>query len=406
LDVFTIRDRWIHKFNIPDAAGARLFWAAFVILLVTQFSQGTMFILDYPSESFPYHLFMVAGVIAAIKVLAFNDFKDWKELLLAITIGLLILAGCQLSNDWNFIYYYLVVLASQKVKFEKIVRIFLIVVTLGILITIIAASFGVIMELTNSRTGDPRVRYALGMVYPTDLAARAFYLQLFYVVYRKFKLSLPELIIGAAFTFIIYAFTDTRLDVILMTLTLIIAVVYEKTINLIKIIGNKYLSLIGVVSILGIIVLTYLYRASNPLFKILNKLLSGRMEFGHQAFVKYNVTFFGQFVLQNGNGGIHHGAFDYFFIDCSFLRILMMNGFIAFVLILVALYYLSRKFMQGKCYSLEIALLLIVASSLIDQHLIEISFNILFVALFANLSYFKEDTEIQPRKKFSHKTFS
>jgi hypothetical protein len=84
----------------------------------------------------------------------------------------------------------------------------------------------------------------------------------------------------------------------------------------------------------------------------------------------------------------------------------MMNGFIAFVLILVALYYLSRKFMQGKCYSLEIALLLIVASSLIDQHLIEISFNILFVALFANLSYFKEDTEIQPRKKFSHKTFS
>lgn len=390
-----MRNKWVRQFKIPDVIGEWLFWIAFAILLITQFSQGTMFIMDYPSESFPYHLFMVAGGIALVKILIFNKFKDWKELVLYITVGLLILAGCQLANDWNLIYYYLIILASQKIKFEKIIKFFMIVLILGILLTIVSAKFGAIMELTNSRTGDPQIRYALGMVYPTDLAARAFYLQLFYVVYRKFKLSLPELITGAAFTFIIFSFTDTRVDVILMTLTLIFTLIYKKMINLLEFIGNRYISIIIILGILGIIFLTYLYRSSSLIFKMLNKLLSGRLEFGHQAFVRYNVTLLGQFVPQNGNGGIHHGFFDYFYIDSSFLRVLMMNGFVTFIIIMIALLYLSKKFMDAKYYSLELALILVVASSLIDQHLIEISFNILFVAMFTNLKFFKE--EITPK---------
>jgi hypothetical protein len=386
-----MRNKWVKQFKIPDVVGEWLFWIAFAILLTTHFSQGTMFIMDYPSESFPYHLFMVAGAVAVIKILIFNEFKDWKELVLYITVGLLILVGCQLANDWNVFYYYLIILASQKIKFEKVLRFFMIVLILGLLVTIVSAKFGAIMELTNSRTGDPRIRYALGMVYPTDLAARAFYLQLFYVVYRKFKLSLPELIAGASFTFLIFSFTDTRVDVVLMTLTLIFTLIYKKLVCLLEFVGNRYISIIAVLGILGMIILTYVYRSSSLIFKMLNKLLSGRLEFGHQAFVRYNVTLFGQFVPQNGNGGIHHGFFDYFYIDCSFLRILMMNGFVTFIIIMIALIYLSKKFMDTKYYSLELALILIVASSLIDQHLIEISFNILFLATFTNLEYFQRN---------------
>lgn len=318
MDILAVRDYWINKLKIPLAASEWLFWSSFVLLLITQFSQGTMFILYYPSASFPYRLLMIAGLIAGIKIFLFNHFKNFDEALLFILLGLLILVGCQQANDWNFIYYYLVILASQGVDFKKVIKVFLMIIITGILIAVISSSLGIIMNLTNSRTGDPGVRFALGMVYPTDFAARAFYLQLFYVVYRKFHLSLPELIACLGFTMTIYFLTDTRLDLVLMLLTLIMSAFYKHIIRFIKSIGSNYLSIFGVLSILVIIALTYLYQPNSFIFKVFNKVLSGRLEYGHTAFVKYNVTMFGQFVQQNGNGGIHHGWFDYFLLIVSF----------------------------------------------------------------------------------------
>lgn len=399
MDILAVRNYWINKLKIPLAAGEWLFWSSFVLLLVTQFSQGTMFILYYPSASFPYHVLMIAGLIAGIKIVLFNHFKNFDEFLMTILLGLLILVGCQQANDWNFIYYYLMILAGQGIDLKKVIKVFLIIIITGMLITIISSSLGIIMNLTNSRTGDPGVRFALGMVYPTDFAARAFYLQLFYVVYRKFHLILPELIACLSFTIAIYFLTDTRLDLVLMLLTLIISFFYKHVIQFLKLIGSKNLSIFGVLSILIVIVLTYLYHPGIFIFDIFNKILSGRLEYGHMAFVKYNVTMFGQFVQQNGNGGIHHGWFDYFFIDCSFLRVLMMNGFVSFVILITSLCYLSNKFMKGKYYCLELALILIIISSLIDQHLMDISFNILFMAIYTNLNEFREHKSIVSRDK-------
>lgn len=44
------------------------------------------------------------------------------------------------------------------------------------------------------RTGNAGIRLSLGSVYPTDLAARIFYISLAYVTLKKFKLKLPEYI--------------------------------------------------------------------------------------------------------------------------------------------------------------------------------------------------------------------
>ena len=390
MHVLAIRKQGINKLGIPPFVGNWLFWTAFALLLITQFSQGTMFILYYPTNSFPYQLMMLSGVIALIKVLLFNNFKDEKDLFLCITIGLLILVSCQNAGDWNLIYYYLIMLAAQNIKFDQIVRFFLIAITAGLIITFISVKFGLIMELTNSRDGDAGIRYALGMVYPTDLAARAFYLQLFYIVLKKFRLNIPEFISLMAFTFIIYIYTDTRLDFILMILTLVAALFYKQLISLIRFINVKFMLLLGLVSVAGIIILTYLYDPSNPILRIVNKLLTRRLEFGHAVFTRYNVTMFGQYIQQNGNGGIHHGWFDYFFIDCSFLRILMMNGVVVFVMVTGLLCYMMKRFMEEAAYGLVIALILAVISSLIDQHLAEISFNILFLTVYTDLNYFKE----------------
>lgn len=75
-----------------------------------------------------------------------------------------------------------------------------------------------------------------------------------------------------------------------------------------------------------------------------------------------------------------------FFIDVSFIRVLMMLGFFCFVVLLYFIWYLFKRYEQLQLHSFTIALLLVILSSVIDQHLLELSFNILFLSAFADLS--------------------
>ena len=66
----------------------------------------------------------------------------------------------------------------------------------------------------------------------------------------------------------------------------------------------------------------------------------------------------------------------------------MMSGLVSFVIVIGLLAYLTYYFVKNKFYPLLIALFLVFLSSFIDQHLLEISYNILLLSLFANCSYF------------------
>ena len=68
-----------------------------------------------------------------------------------------------------------------------------------------------------------------------------------------------------------------------------------------------------------------------------------------------------------------------------------MNGLVSFILLMILILGLIRYFLSVKSYTLVLALLFVILSSVIDQHLLEISFNCLFLAVFADITYFKND---------------
>lgn len=369
-----------------------LFFLAFMVYIVGHFLSGTMYIyiLD---KSLPYTIWMVACVLALLKIFLVNVYSDWRDLCLVVSIGLIVWASSLNTNTWDMIYYYVMIVAAQDINFKSIVKVFLATVVTMLVFTIFSAKLGVIAGVTNMRLGSSDLRYALGTVYPTDLAARLFYIELFYIALRKFKLNLPEYITClslAAFTYIV---TDTKLDVLLMLL-LILAVYFKGAIILVL----EKIQNLGVTLILGsmvamIVILTYGYNSKMWILNKINNILSGRLSVGHIAFENFNVPFFGQIIEQTGNGGLHHGVYSYFFIDCSYIRVLMMNGLFSFLILVAFLVILSNKFLNKKAYSLEIALLFVALSSIIDQHLLEISYNCLLLAMFADISYFKNELE-------------
>ncbi|MFT9191475.1 MAG: hypothetical protein ABF470_10830, partial [Liquorilactobacillus sp.] len=319
---------------------------------------------------------------------------DLKGICVILLSGLVLWQICTTSGEYLFFYYYVFIVGAKDVDFKKIIKVFLCTVIMVLIVTIIAALSGFIVNVTIGRSLEATVRYSLGTVYPTDLAARCFYILLSYAALRKFKFSIPEYIATVAFSVMIYALTDTRLDFLLMLMVILVAVFKDFIFNIIKRVKVTVAAATVFVVIFLNIVLAYLYEPSIRIFQLANKLLSGRLTYGHEAFKNYNVTFLGQLVYQNGNGGVHNQPFDYFYIDVSFIRVLMMEGILAFFVLLAVIYFSYRKFYNENNFILIVWLVLAILSSLIDQHLYELSFNIVFLGLFADLSYWrKENTQ-------------
>jgi hypothetical protein len=392
--IFEIRDKYLGSFKNYEKIGELLFFILFSLFLLFQFLSGTMFNLFFPSHSFIYDVYIILAFLVLLKILLFNDFTSMTEFYLYVSVGLLILVGCRLANVYDIVYYYLFIVAAKDIDFDKILKTFIFVIGVSLIVTIISSQMGVIVDLTNSRNGSYGLRFALGTVFATDLAARCFYLQLAYILLRKFRMTLPEYIGAFMFTMLVYVWTDTRTDFLLMLLTIFLSVLYPLVKRAVEKIGDIGMDFSALVFISIMIVASYFYNPDNKLMGILNRVLSTRLSVGHDAFTNYNVTMFGQFVVQNGNGGIHPRFLKYFFIDCSFLRILMMNGAVTFFITLLAIFAVFRKCMTKSAFSLAIAFFMVILSSLFDHHMMEISFNVMFLALFANVGRFSE-------KKFS-----
>ena len=71
------------------------------------------------------------------------------------------------------------------------------------------------------------------------------------------------------------------------------------------------------------IVLSYFYDSSAAFWKVLDSTLKARLAFGKQGFEDFGVKLFGQKIDMIGNGGTTKYQGEYFFLDCSYVNIIM-----------------------------------------------------------------------------------
>lgn len=364
-----------------------LFFASFFIYIITQYLGGTMFTVD---GTVSFLLLTISSILAFIKIIIFDNESNLYKLTIVLLLIILFAAGKN-SFDYNFYYYAFLIFAAKNIEFRKILKYYIIVLASGIIVTTIFALIHVIPAIVITRSNSSALRLALGSVYPSDLAARIFHLMVGYAVLKKFKLTLPEYLSVIAITITTYIVTDTKLDLILMILLIICLSFYKYIVILMSMIKPYIFNLLILGFIAINILLAYFY---NPKISILNKLnsaLTGRLDLANRGFNDYNVTLYGQYVYQNGWGGIHKKIIDYFYIDSSLVRVLLMQGLIVYIILICLMLRDMKIFVKNKQFSLAIALFFIIASSAIDQHLIEITFNFVFLASFANIDYFKDD---------------
>ena len=85
------------------------------------------------------------------------------------------------------------------------------------------------------------------------------------------------------------------------------------------------------------ILLSRFYDPSKGWMEKLDSIMSTRLALGKKTFDLYDVKLWGQYIEMHGGGGTTAPKPDYFFIDCSYLNILMRFGFVVFVLTMLLL---------------------------------------------------------------------
>ncbi|MDL2058283.1 polymerase [Limosilactobacillus reuteri] len=329
-------------------------------------------------------------LILLLKILVFDNFKLWQLGLMSLIIILAIYSWrkSQITSLMVMVAY---ILSAKNIEFTKIVKRYFDVNFVMLIGVSIYSLLGIIKNLGFERNGI--VRQALGIDYPTDLAAYVLYLALAYCFLKYDHLRWYNYFGLLFLAFILNLITNARLDVYTLVLSVIIFIIAKRAQhtqnNFSRVIVSNFWALSLVLPYIYLL-LTYYYNPSNRIFSKLNDLLSGRLLFGHVALSRYGITMFGQHIQEQGWGGVQGlkifktAQFKYFFIDSTYIRLLVIYGVILAAFIVTTLVIISVRETLKHNYVFPAIILIITISSLIDQHLIEITYNPFLLALLAD----------------------
>lgn len=112
--------------------------------------------------------------------------------------------------------------------------------------------------------------------------------------------------------------------------------------------------------------ITSAYSPDDELLESINLTITGRLALGKKGLKQFGVSLFGKDVPMEGMGGSLVHTKPYFFIDCSYLFILLRYGilFLGIVFLIYGVICYKRK----EDTALMLAILLLAISSAIDHH--------------------------------------
>lgn len=360
-----------------------------LITLVVSFLSNTTF-MEYIPVKFLNRINYLVIFVLILKIYGLDRYKV-KNIILISGILIIAVLSWRITKIPSVMVMVVFILAAKNVNFYKIVKCYFNVNLLMILLITLYAVAGVIKNLAYLRQGI--YRFSLGIDYPTDYAAYIFYLVLAYTYLNYKKLKLYHYVTFIVISIALYFITNARLDVISILLIVPIILISkraeDKANRVSRIIASNFWSFSFILPYVFFL-LTYYFNGTSKWFAKLNEWLSGRLAYGHKALELYPIKLMSQHVKEQGWGGIageaaYHGdQSKYFFIDSSFIRLLVIYGLLLTVFFVVVLITISLRETMKHRYLLPAIILLMTISCLIDQHLMEITFNPFLLAFLAN----------------------
>lgn len=361
----------------------------FVIYFSYEFLGTTMINRDFLVPI--YRLMIIVDMMLIAYRYALFDINKWKKYLL-MSIILMATGLYWLKNGLKLTFIIGVMIsAAFGCSFKKIGWTAFITGISIMLLSLLLSVTGVIENLIYLKDGVNT--YTLGIGYTTDCSAHWFFLLALFAVLRGNKLNNLELILMLAVDIAIYFITRARTGFICLSLLIlmIIALRFISKVNGEKIVVNLSGILTSAFIILPLltVVFTTLYDPEVSLYNVLGGTVAARFRMGKEAIDQYGISALGTIIEQTGMGGGLRGGERYFFLDSSYIELLLERGVIIFLIVCFIMLGISFRAFRNKNMILLIALSLIALSSVMEHHLFDISYNIFLLLALANWDFDK-----------------
>ena len=375
-----VEERWINssyefKCNLSEI----FFLGIFAVWLILTYSWTTMAHIPWP----PFFYFCVQigiGLVVLFRYMVMRTSDIKKILFILLVIGSFIIArrysGVDALLETGFL-----IAGANDIDYRKILKVYLIVEIPTTICTMIAGYTGVITDLVYHR--GEQVRMSFGFVYPTDFAAGIIFMVTAWGVLRQVRCTWIEIGLMIISVVLFEKYCDVRNSEIVMMI-LIICVVYLKIRNkLAAKKGKEYtpslllkiLCLVAPYGLAGFMILvSRFYRPDIEWMAKLNTLCSTRLSVGKEVFDRYDIQIWGQDIPMRGNGGSTEVVADYFFIDSSYVNILMRLGLVAFILVMLIISIIMIKSLNHPYMLMAMAIVCI--HSVMEHHMFEVYYDV------------------------------
>ncbi|MFR2490545.1 hypothetical protein G4363_01580 [Coprococcus comes] len=375
-----VEERWINssyefKCNLSEI----FFLGIFAVWLILTYSWTTMAHIPWP----PFFYFCVQigiGLVVLFRYMVMKTSDIKKILFILLVIGSFIIArrysGVDALLETGFL-----IAGANDIDYRKILKVYLIVEIPMTICTMIAGYTGVITNLVYHR--GEQVRMSFGFVYPTDFAAGIIFMVTAWVVLRQVRCTWIEIGLMIISVVLFEKYCDVRNSEIVMMI-LSICVVYLKIRNklaakkgkgYIPSLLLKILCLVAPYGLAGFMILvSRFYRPDIEWMAKLNTLFSTRLSLGKEVFDRYDIQIWGQDIPMRGNGGSTEVVADYFFIDSSYVNILMRLGLVAFILVMLIISIIMIKSLNHPYMLMAMAIVCI--HSVMEHHMFEVYYDV------------------------------
>ena len=315
---------------------------------------------------------------------------SYKYLILSI---LLLLSGVLVyfqTNRLNFLVYSMLLVLLVNVDMKVVLRNYVVVAGILVVGVFLLSLVGMVPNLQYNRAGV--IRNSFGFIYPTDFASHCFYLFLAISYLLKDKFIWTRSLFGVLLSAFIIKYCDARLNALSILLaTVIFIYFYYSNGKKLKIFALLPYSAVVFASI--VTYLSYKFSWSNPFLVSVNKLITGRLALGRNAFDTFGVHLFGtrnvQFI---GSGGKTESVIGYNYVDSSYVQMLFTYGIVPVILLIIIYVIASRKQYKDGQYLLVTILSLIAFNCMIEAFWFVPTYNIFMFLLFTTNTFSKKES--------------
>ena len=315
---------------------------------------------------------------------------SYKYLILSI---LLLLSGVLVyfqTNRLNFLVYSMLLVLLVNVDMKVVLRNYVVVAGILVVGVFLLSLAGIVPNLQYNRAGV--IRNSFGFIYPTDFASHCFYLFLAISYLLKDKFIWTRSLFGVLLSAFIIKYCDARLNALSILLATVIFIYFyyskEKKLKIFALFPYSAVIFASIVTYLS-----YKFSWSNPFLVSVNKLITGRLALGRNAFTTFEVHLFGtrnvQFI---GSGGKTESVIGYNYVDSSYVQMLFTYGIVPVVLLIVIYVVASRKQYKDGQYLFVAILSLIAFNCMIEAFWFVPTYNIFMFLLFTTNTFSKKES--------------